>query len=414
MNGGQNWGYFHFPRIFTPHMLTDTKIRGIRPAEKKFKVHDRDGLYLLVMPSGTKTWRFRYRFGDARPEMSLGKYPAVSLKDAREKVFELRKMLENGIDPQQAHRRTRLAQKGDGYTVAAAIDDFLADKAAHVGEVHLAKCRSRFNNHVLPGFGSRELSSVETDEYRALLASINNLGKNHMARRVQGLLNELYSYAILNGHATYNPVQPLAGIIKPKKVKNHARITNPQRFGELLRAIDHYRGAWQVVLALKFLPLVFVRQKELRFMDWADVDLERKLWTIPATKIKMARDHLVPLSRQAIEILRDAQSIGGDKGLVFPGMKNGRPLSENAVRSALLAMGFSSDEMTGHGFRGTASTLLNELGYDSRYIDMQLAHWDSNSVSAAYNHALYLKQRTELMQEWADYLDKLRAERTVC
>ena len=388
-------------------MLSDAKIKAAKPKSDKYKLFDRDGLFLLVQPNGSKLWRMRYQFLGKRRELALGKYPGMSLKDARDKVFEYRAMLDNDVDPHSAHARRRRLE--GGYTILEAIDDLLADKARRCVPAHVEKCRSRLYKYVVPRFGHLPLPGLSSDDLQDLVVAIDEAGKNHMALRVLGLVRETYDLAIRKRKADYNPAQPLKGVIKPVKVKNHARITRPARLAELVRAIDVYHGTWQVTLAMKFLSLTFVRQKELRSMTWDDVDVDRKMWVIPAENIKMSRDHIVPLSRQAVEVLMDVRRLGGEKGLVFPGLRPGRPISEGTIVTALRSMGFTQDEMCGHGFRGTASTLLNEMGYDHKHIDMQLAHWDSRSVSSAYNHALYLKQRTELMQAWADYLDELRA-----
>lgn len=400
-------GVLHAVTRLNPHMLTDAKIKAAKPQSRKYKLFDRDGLFIIVQPNGSKLWRMRYQFMGRRRELALGKYPGMSLKDARDKAHEYRGMIDNDVDPHATHARRRRVESG--YSVIEAVDDLLAEKARSCVAEHVAKCRSRLYKYIVPRFGHLPLSQLSSDDLQDLINAIDEAGKNHMARRVLGLVGEVYDLAIRKRKADYNPAQPLKGMIKPAKVKNLARITRPARLAELLRAIDAYHGAWQVALALKFLALTFVRQRELRYMDWEDVDLDRKFWVIPAAKIKMARDHIVPLSRQAIDVLTDAKMLGGDKGLVFPGTRPGRPLSEGTVGVALRAMGFSKEEMTGHGFRGTASTLLHEMGHDPQHIEMQLAHWEQSSVSAAYNHALYLKQRTALMQAWADYLDRLRA-----
>jgi len=390
-------------------MLSDSKLKALKPTGKKFKVADNHGLFAVVMPNGSILWRMRYTLHGKKRELALGKYPAVSLASVRKTVLTYRESIERGEDPHTSH--TKRGAHSDQITVTEAAELLLAEKAKHSGAEHVAKCRSRLLKHVIPKFGRYARAEVGEDEWRALITAIDDAGKNHMAVRVQGLVSEMYrTVRTKTGLKIHDPINEVKGAVRKKAPKNLPRITSPERFGQLLHAIDFYDGHWQVCLALRFLPLVFVRQKELRFMTWDDVDLQRALWHIPAAKIKKERDHLVPLSRQAVEILRQAHAIS-DSGLVFPGIKSPmQSLSEGTVGSALRSLGFERSEMVGHGFRGTAATLLNELGWDSKIVDFQLSHWEKSSVSAAYNHAEYLKQRTEMMQAWADYCDTLKAQ----
>lgn len=390
-------------------MLSDAKLRKLKPTEKKYKIADSHGLFAVVMPNGSILWRMRYVLAGKRRELALGKYPAVSLSEARQIVLLYREQIERGVDPHAQHVERH--KKQDGVTVAEAVELLLSEKAKYCSASYLESCRSRLSNHVLSRFGARALAEVSEDEWRALINWLDNGGKNYTAIRVQDLAGELYKTVRLKtGLEIANPILEIRGTVKKKPAQNYPRITNPARFGELLHAIDYFNGRWQVYLALKFLPLVFCRQIELRRMVWQEVDFERALWCIPAEKIKMRRAHLVPLSTQAIAILRQAEQLRCSD-LVFCGVRNPRqPISVNTIGSALRTLGFGHDEMVGHGFRGTAATLLNELGWDSHIVDFQLAHWQRSSVSSAYNHAEYLTQRREMMQAWADYCDELKAK----
>lgn len=388
-------------------MLTDKQIRSAQPKDQKYSLSDLPGLYIFIQPSGAKLWRFRYQFMGKRRELSLGKYPALTLAAAREKALEYRAKLDANIDPYPFHRGR--GKVSGAYTVSDALSDLFEYKAQSVSADYLQDCKDRAKNHILPRFGSRPLDSVTSQEYLDLIVSIDFSGKNHMATRIKGILSQMYQHAILAGRADSNPVNDLTGLVKRKPAKHYARITDPRRFAQLLTAIDNYQGQWQVRLALRFIPLVFARQIEIRRMTWDEVDLDRALWAISPEKMKMKRRHLVPLSTQAIAVLEDAARMNhkGKSGLVFPGMRSGKPLSENTISAAVHNLGFGSEEMTGHGFRGTAATLLNELGYPEEQVDMQLAHWSSKG-SKVYNHATWLPQRTDMAQAWADYLDEIK------
>lgn len=393
-------------------MLNDGKIKAARPQEKKYKLFDGYGLFLQINPSGSKVWRFKYSHLKKSYELTLGKYPALSLLAARQQTLVYREMLARGQNPHEQRQLQARAQLAASYSLRDGFAALINHKRRRgCSEKYLHRCQRDLVPAILDKFGARALESISTAEIKAALLALDSAGRSLAARRNRQLLSEIYSLAILDDKASYNPIQPLAQLLPAKPSTNHPRITNPQRFGELLQAIDRYAGRWQVALMLRLLPLVFVRQQELRLMRWEEIDWERALWLIPAGRMKMRRPHLVPLARQSLEILHAAQSESSGAGLVFKGTRPGQPLGPNTIRTALLTLGFSSSEMTGHGFRGSASTLLHELGFEPRYIEAQLAHAESG-VKAAYNHALYLAQRREMMQFWADYLDQLKGSKT--
>ena len=392
-------------------MLNDGKIKSARARDKKYKLFDGSGLFVQVNVSGSKVWRFRYQYNTRTYELVLGKYPALSLLDARQLALQYRQQLARGQNPYDDRKKQQLETKASQYLLAQAIEACLERKINRgCGELHIKHTRRMLCSYLPIKMRQSALNQITTQDYRQVLDEIVQLGRVSMALRLRGQLAEIYDLAIIEGRATYNPVEPLKRWLRPKPVKNFARITNPKRLGQLLRAIDAYDTHWQIKLMLQLLPLVFVRQTELRQMEWAEIDFTRALWSIPAEKMKRRRPHLVPLSRQSLAILTEAMSFSGATDLVFKPVRaaGNRIIAATTIGSALNKLGFAG-EMTGHGFRGTAATLLSEQGIDSRYTELQLAHVQGR-VQAAYNHAIYLEQRREMMQFWADYLDQLKQQ----
>jgi integrase len=397
-------------------MLTNTKIRSAKPREKAYKLADDRGLTLLVQPGGARWWRFRYRWQGREKMLSLGIYPDVPLADARERRDEARRLLAQGIDP-SAHRKAERAALSDSFE-AVALEWLAAGcpggrgKEIEAGTVE--QLRHRLNTYVFPYIGNWPVAKVDAPELLKLLRRIEGRGRHETAGRVRGLCSRVFRYAIGTGRASRDPASDLKGTLVPAKRRSFPAITNPKRFGFLLRTVDQYGGQPVTRAALQLLALLFVRPGELRLARWGEFDLDGQdpQWVIPAARMKMRlSDHVVPLSRSAIDVLADVRPLTdrGPESLVLPGLRPGRPLSENSLNVALRTMGFSGAEHVAHGFRSTASTLLHELGYASDVIEAQLAH-ARPGVGGVYNRSHLLPQRRKLMVEWAAYLDGLRAD----
>ena len=391
--------------------LTEARVRAAHAKEKEQKLRDGRGLHLLVKPSwpygpGSKLWRFRYRFGGRESMLSLGSWPEVSLKRARELLEEARRLVANGQDP-AAHRRAQQVATAD--TFKALATEWLQKR--HLAPATLERDTWMLRDHLLPSLGSKAISAITAPEVLAALRSLESRGKLATVHRVRQLAGRVFKYAIATGRAMHNPAADLTGAVASSKTTNRAAITEPRRVGELLRAIDGYigRGQASAEYALKMLPYVFVRPGELRGAQWSEFDLDRAEWRIPAARMKMREQHIVPLAPQVVDLLRQLHSINGAGLYLFPGLgTSDRPISEATLNSALRRLGYSKDQMTAHGFRAMASTLLNELGFPSDVIELQLAHRQRNKVQAAYNRAQRLQERRKLMEAWADYLDGLK------
>lgn len=401
--------------------LTDTAIRRAKPQAKAVKLFDGGGLYLEVNPAGGKWWRWKYRFGGKENRLSLGVYPDVSLKAAREKRDTARQQLAAGIDPGQARRAEKLAQAGAESFEAIAREWHAKFSPGWVAS-HGDRILKRLEKNLFPWIGKRLIAEIKAPELLAVLRRIESRGALETAHRAMQNCGQVFRYAVATGRAERDPTGDLRGALPAPKEKHHASIIEPKRIGELLRAIDTYEGFFATKCALRLAPLVFVRPGELRKAQWREFDLDKGEWRIPAERMKMREQHIVPLSRQATAILRELEPLT-NKAIpskpdapcyVFPGGRSReRPMSENAILAALRRMGYAKDEMTGHGFRSMASTLLHEQGWNHQVIERQLAHAERNAVSAAYNFAEHLPERRKMMQAWADYLDGLKASAEV-
>ena len=388
--------------------LTVKQIEKLKPQDKQYRVADSKGLCLEVPPTGNKRWRFRYRFNGKAKMLSLGVWPDVNLANARDKRNAMRELLADGIDPAVQTQAQADFPKGKGTFEAVAREYFDKFKSKWTNTTANRKMR-RLETHVFPLIGDLPFGEVDAPQVRRVLLRMQSLGKTHSGHRVRALIGEIMRYAIAMGIATYNPCPDLIGVLPPAEVEHRAAITDPKQIGALLRAIEGYEGNPATRYAMKLAALTFVRPGELRQAEWAEVDLGNEEWRIPAEKMKMKRPHIVPLSRQAIGILTELQLLTGAGRYLFPSERTAnRPMSNNTVLSALRRMGYSKEEMSGHGFRGMASTNLNELGFPPDHIERQLAHSENDKVRAAYNHAQYLPERKKMMQAWADYLDGLR------
>jgi integrase len=413
--------------------LTDTTIRTAKAGTKPRKLADERGLYLLVNPNGSKLWRFKYRFEGREKLLSFGSYPDVplatpkgssKLKGARELRDDARKLLASGVDPGAAKREERDLAAGTG-TFGAVAEEWIAHQQHAWTDGHAVTVRSRLDRDVLPYLRTRQLDEIDAPEILKLLRRVESRGAIESAHRIKTVCSQVFEYAVATGKAKRNPVADLgAGALKTPIAKPMAAVLKPTEVAALLRSIDDYKGTHVVRCAFKLAPLVFVRPGELRAAEWAefDLDAEQPQWVIPAARMKLEkaakadsnRSHIVPLSRQAVEILRDVQALTGRGRYVFPGARSdGKPMSENAITAALRRMGYTGDTMTWHGFRSIASTMLNEKGYNADAIESQLAHVSGNKVRGAYNRAKYLTERRRMMQDWSDHLDALKSDAKV-
>lgn len=392
-------------------MLVDTRIRQAKPQARDYKLADFEGLYLLVRPTGAKLWRLNFRFAGKQKSLALGAYPTVTLADARERRDEARKLLANGTDPSVKRRLDKIAAAAGGSTFRDVAEELLA-KQSREGRAAMTTKKNRWLlEPALQAFGSRPIGEVTAPELLHALRKFEVRGRYESARRMRTVAGMVFRYAIATGRAARDISLDLRGALTAPKTKHRAAIIAPVEVGGLLRAIDGYTGQPTTRLALQISAMVFVRPGELRYARWREFDLSSAIWNIPAETMKMDRPHRVPLARQAISVIRDLQNITGKGEFLFPAITSvRRPMSENTLNAALRRLGYSKDEATAHGFRTTASTLLNEMGKWSRdAIERQLAHQEENDVRRAYMHsAEFWSERVEMMQAWADYLDQLR------
>lgn len=393
-------------------MLSDTAIRKAKPADKPYKMTDQRGLFLLITPSGGKWWRLRYRFNDKEKTLSLGTYPDVSLAQARERRDEARRLLAQGVDPSEHRKITKgmQAERAANTFEAIAVEWHLKNRDVWTPE-HAQRILRRLERDVFPYLGARPIREITIPEIIRVLHRIEARGLTETAHRAKNDVQQVFRYAAATGRIDQNPAADLKGALKPYRSKHFGAITDPRELGALLRAIDGYQGSIVTRCALRLAPLVFVRPGELRQAEWAEIDLERAEWNIPASKMKTRNPHLVPLSTQAVEILRELQPLTGSGRYVFRGERNyERPMSENTINAALRYLGYDSETMTGHGFRATARTILDEvLGFRPDIIEHQLAHAVKDPNGRAYNRTTHLEERRRMMQTWADYLDRLKA-----
>lgn len=391
--------------------LSDTSIRNAKASDKPFKMADEKGLYLLVNKAG-KYWRFDYRFGGKRKTLAMGVYPDVGLKEARNKRDSARKSLAEDppVDPGAKKQEAKRAAKASTENSFEAVAREWHKKFSHTWTpAHVERLLKRFEKDVFPCIGSKPIGQVTAPDILAMLRKIESRGALDTAHRTHQNCGQVFRYAIATGRVLRDPSGDLKGALPPVQEKHHASITDPKAVGELLRAIEGYTGSFITKCALKIAPLVFVRPGELRSAEWSEIDFDKAEWRIPAEKMKMRMVHVVPLSTQVLELFRQVHELTGSGRYVFPGERTReRPMSENTVNAALRRLGYSKDEMTGHGFRSMASTILNEQGWHRDAIERQLAHAERDGVRAAYNYAEHLPERREMMQEWSDYLDSLR------
>lgn len=396
-------------------MLSDTQIKALKPRAKPYKKSDADGLFLIVRPDGAKWWRQKYRLNGREKLLSVGIYPDVSLALARSKRSEIRRQLAQGIDPSAARKAVKVATANTFEAVAA---EWLTKRAAEVSAQTVETDRARLERWVFPSVGSKPIAALDDDApaMLAMLKRIEARGKLETASRIGQTCGQIFRYAIATGRATRDPTQDLRGALKTPTEKNLAGIVEPRAVGELLRAVWSYAGAPLTEIAMKLSAYVFVRPGELRGAEWSEIDLDVAEWRIPGERMKRGRPHIVPLSRQAVRLLREAALHSSGGKFVFPTSHDPkRCMSENTIRAALARLGYDGEngnpEHTAHGWRTTASTLLNEAGFNADLIELQLAHQSVNDVRRAYNRALRLDERRAMMQAYADKLDELRARK---
>ncbi len=394
--------------------LTDTHIKAVKPLAKAKKYSDGGGLFLFVPPSGSKFWRMSYRFDKKQKLLSFGEYPTVSLKDARARREEAKKLLAQGIDPSEhkkAAQAERMAEVQNSFRNVAL--EWHEHRTTEFCDKYRASLMFRMEHYLFGNFGKKPIAKLEAQDILAVVRPLEQVGKMETAHRLVQLTGQVLRYAIATGRAKHNVAADLRGALRTRKVVHRASITDPKRIGHLLRDLENYSGYFPLICALRLAPLFFVRPSELRAAEWSEFDFEAAEWRIAAHRMKMKEQHIVPLSTQALEILHNLKAVTGSGKYLFPSIRTAtRPISDVTMLNALRRMGYEKHEMCTHGFRSMASTLLNELGYNRDWIERQLAHSERDEVRAAYNYAQYLPERRRMMQEWADYLQSLK-EHTV-
>lgn len=390
--------------------LNELAIKHKKPAEKPFKLTDEKGLFLLIQPNGSKYWRFKYRIAGKEKLLAFGVYPDVSLAEARSRRDKARTLLANGVDPGVVRQASKQAARAATENSFESIErEWLAKQSSRWVPRQAERMMRRLELHVFPWLGARPVAEITPSELLTVLRRIEQLGKLETAHRVYQYSGQIFRYAIATNRTERDPSAILRGALPPIRAKHLAAITEPKKVGELIRSIRGYEGSFITKSALLLAPLVFVRGGELRHAEWSEINLELADWTIPAQKMKMRQPHLVPLAKQAVNILEELHPLTGQGRYVFPCARTStRPMSENTINAALRRLGYSKDDVTAHGFRATARTILDEvLGFRPDVIEHQLAHAVKDPLGRAYNRTSHLQVRREMMQRWADFLDEL-------
>jgi integrase len=390
--------------------LTDTTIKCAKRHDKPYSLFDGGGLYLLVMPTGGKNWRLKYRFAGKEHLLSMGSYPATTLSDARQRRAAAKKQIANDIDPAAERKAAKQAILKAADTFHVVTTQWFDGRKKTWNENHSKRIWSSLERDVFPYIGGRPIADITPDEILSILERIKTRGSLDTAHRVRNHCSMIFRYAVANQKATNDPAAALIGALEPAKGGHFAAITDPVKVGELLRAITGYSGSFTVQCALKLAPLLFVRPGELRKMEWEEIDFENAQWSIPAEKMKMKTPHIVPLATQALAMLEAIKPLTGASKYVFPsGRSFSRPMSDNAILAALRRMGYEKTEMCGHGWRAVFRTLADEVLHEKiDLIEHQLAHEVKDPLGRAYNRTQFLPERKRMMQTWADYLDGLR------
>ncbi|MDZ7281273.1 integrase arm-type DNA-binding domain-containing protein [Sphingomonas sanguinis] len=391
-------------------MLTVVQIRALKPAERPYKVADSDGLYLLVQPSGALLWRFRYRCCGIERKLSLGSFPDVTLVQARRKRDEAKAELDDGIDPVEEKRQRRLKAELAAQTTFALVAGEYIEKMEREGRSPATIKKARWFLELLDGIAKRPIAAITPHELLDVLKRVERRGHHETALRLRSFAGRVFRYGFATLRTERNPADILRGALTVPRVKHHAAIVEPKKVGDLLRAIDGYTGRPETLHALRIAPHVFLRPGELRQAKWSEIDFAEKVWRVPAERMKMKQPHAVPLSRQVLFLLQDLRSLARDSEFLFPALHTTkRCISDNTLNVALRRLGFENDEMTSHGFRAMASTLLNESGlWHPDAIERALAHGEKDKVRAAYHRGAHWAERVRMAQWWSDYLDQLR------
>jgi integrase len=404
---------------YTRNKLTDFTVKNAKSKDKKYKLVDGGGLYCDILSSGIKVWRYNYRYNNKQKTYTMGKYPHVSLSQARQLLDQAKKDLHYNIDPSQ---KKQIKKRGiDADTFQAIAETWLADRKPHWSNSNYIRTESYLRRDVYPLLGQRDMSTIEAPELIPIITKVSNRGAVDAAKRVKGFIQQVFDYAVIHGKARRNPAKDInLQLILPATLTKHlASINDPEILGTVINKIDVYQGTNSIKYALKILVLVMLRPGELSMAEWSEIDFEFAIWTIPAKHRKLAQRfkianqiqdaHRVPLSRQVIRFLKELHEYTGKGKYLFPSnIKKSHTINKASIRSGLRHMGIGNEIVTPHGFRGTASTFLNSKGYRSDAIEAQLGHKDSNRIRAAYNHADYMEERRIMLQDWADYLDTLR------
>lgn len=391
--------------------LSDTAIRNAKPTNKAFKMYDQQGLFIQITPSGGKWWRFKFRFNGKENLLSLGTYPEVSLKTAREKRDEARRLLAEGVNPSEQRKAHKASKRNNAINSFESIArEWLASHMMNKADTHKSKVQRRLEIYIFPWVGNKPINELTAPEILDAVKRIERLGIIETAHRALQTTGQIFRYAVQTGRARRDVTADLRGALPPTSVKHMPAFTEPEDVAELLRAIDAFKGTFTVQSALRIAPLVFVRPCELRMAKWSDIDLEKGEWRYLVTKTKT--NHLVPLPKQAIAILKELHPLSGYGEYVFQGGHDPRkPMSDAAINASLKRMGYDTKtQITGHGFRAMARTILHErLDIDPHIIEHQLAHKVPDALGTAYNRTKFIEQRRLMMQQWADYLDELKA-----
>lgn len=391
-------------------MLTDTYIKSLKPVEKAKKYADGGGLFLYIPTSGSKLWRMAYRFNKKSKLLSFGEYPTVSLKKAREKRDEAKKLLADGIDPGQHKKAVKAAREAEEANSFKNIAlEWQETQTVHIlpaGRTYMLHC---LEHHIFPHIGSMPITKIEAADILSFLKPIEKQNRLNHAHLLIQICGRVFRYAIATSRAKHDITADLRGAIRTKRPKHHPAILDKNKIGKLLLEFDEHPGYYPVTCALRLMPHVFVREKELIWAEWSEIDLERAEWRIPAERMKKREMHIVPLSRQALAILTELHRFSGNGRYLFPSARlKDKAIQKSTMLAALRRKGYEKDEMCVHGFRSMASTLLNEMGFNSDWIERQLSHDHRDIVRAAYNHAQYLPERRKMLQAWSDFLDELK------
>ena len=392
-------------------MLTQLKITSAKPKASPYNLSDGQGLALVIQPTGSKLWRFRYRFAGKAKTLHLGPWPGTSLADAREKCREARKSIDTGLDPVLEKKRAKVTARYANATTFKEVAQEYLEKCDREGRATVTLDKLRWLlGLAYPLIGTHPISSITPTEALAVLRKVEGTGRYESARRMRSVLSRVFRYGIATARCDRDVAADLRGALTTPKVQHHAAVTDPLEVGLLLRTIDTYTGQETTRMALRLSAHLFVRPGELRQAEWSEIDFEKAVWIMPIEKMKMRRPHKVPLSRQVLAMFEELREVSGHRQHLFPCMGSPRrPMSENCVNQALRRLGYATDEMTAHGFRAMAATLLNEMGqWNPDAIERQLAHQEASSVRRAYARGEYWDERVAMMQHWSDYLDGLR------